>query len=218
MYLFELGNIKFPIAPSKLQIKISNKNKTLMLIDGREINMLKAPGLTELNFDVMLPINKYPFALYTEGFQMPDYYLKFLEDMKKSKKYYKFKVTRTSAKGDILFGNDMNVSLEDYTITEDANEGGDIVVGIKLKEFIEYGTGLLTKIEKVEGNVVKVSPTKEERPSKEPNKTHMVVEGDTLWSICKKELNDGSKYMDIAKLNGISNPTELYVGQVLKLG
>lgn len=33
MYLFYLGDTQFPVAPSKMQIKINNKNKTMTLIN-----------------------------------------------------------------------------------------------------------------------------------------------------------------------------------------
>lgn len=44
--------------------------------------------------------------------------------------------------------------------------------------------------------------------------THTVVWGDTLWDLGIKY---GVPYMDIARLNNISNPSLIYVGQVLKI-
>lgn len=48
-------------------------------------------------------------------------------------------------------------------------------------------------------------------------KTYVVKKGDNLWNICKKELGDGSKFGELAKKNGISNPSLIYPGQVIKL-
>lgn len=47
--------------------------------------------------------------------------------------------------------------------------------------------------------------------------THTVVKGDTLWGIAQKYLGDGNKYPQLAKINNISSPYYIYVGQVIKL-
>ena len=51
MYDVYLDKMLCPIAPDKLQLKISNKNKTLVLINEGEINILKKAGLTEISFE-----------------------------------------------------------------------------------------------------------------------------------------------------------------------
>ena len=47
--------------------------------------------------------------------------------------------------------------------------------------------------------------------------TYTVVKGDTLWDISEKHLGNGSKYKDLAAINGIDNPDLIYIGQVIKL-
>jgi hypothetical protein len=54
-YYFYLGNVLLPIPPSKLELKISNNNKTYNLINYSQINVLKNPGLSSLEFEVVLP-------------------------------------------------------------------------------------------------------------------------------------------------------------------
>ena len=44
-----------------------------------------------------------------------------------------------------------------------------------------------------------------------------VEKGDTLWSIASSFLGSGSKYQQLAKLNGMSNPNLLHIGQVVTL-
>lgn len=60
------GPVLFPITPSKLTVKINNQNKTVTLIDGGEVNQIKAPGLTDIKIDELIfPMcQKYPFATY----------------------------------------------------------------------------------------------------------------------------------------------------------
>ena len=50
-YYFYLDKMLLPIAPSKLQLKINNQNKTYIDNDG-EINILKKAKLTDVDFDV----------------------------------------------------------------------------------------------------------------------------------------------------------------------
>lgn len=49
-YDFYLDKCLLPIAPGKLQVSIKNENKTVKLINEGQVNLLKAPGLTEIEF------------------------------------------------------------------------------------------------------------------------------------------------------------------------
>jgi LysM repeat protein len=221
-YEFYIDGVQLPIAPSKMQTKISNQNKTITLINEGEVNILKKPGLTEINFEVMIPQVKYPFATYKNGFEPASYYLDKLEALKTEQKKFQFIVSRVSPGGQLLFDTNMKVSLEDYTITEDAKEGLDLMLSIKLKQYVDFGTKeviVKTNPLTIEVKTVSTVSVKAKREvSKETVKTYTVKPGDSLWAICKKSLGDGSKYPDIAKLNGISNPSLISAGQVLKLG
>lgn len=138
-----LGKTLFPIAPSKISMKINGKNTTYDLINDGEINILKLAGLTTVSFTVLLPAVKYPFATYADGFKAPSYYLDRLEELKQSKKAFQFIVTRKndSVSGRIKCHNtNMTVSLEDYTVNDDAGEGFDIKVQINLKQYKEFST------------------------------------------------------------------------------
>lgn len=140
MYDVYLDKMLCPIAPEKIQVKISNKNKTLVLINEGEINILKKAGLSEISFDLLLPNVNYPFAVYESGFKGADHFLGMLEEMKTSQKPFKFKVVRQFPNGKILFSTNLSVSLEDYKYSDDIKEGFDIKVSVKLKQFREYGT------------------------------------------------------------------------------
>lgn len=232
-YVFYLGEIQLPVAPSKLQLKINSNNKTATLINEGEINIIKTPGLTDISFEILLPNVKYPFANYLDGFKPSSYYLDVLEKLKTSTEPFQFILTRTKPNGDYLFDTNIKVTLEDYTITEDAEKYGlDVGVSIKLKQYRDYCTKVLSMKDKTSGttsasggigssasNAAKVATVEQNRSSnKIASKTRTVKSGETLWAICKKELGDGSKYKEIAKLNNISNPNLIKVGQVINLG
>lgn len=224
MYKFYFGKVELPITPGKLEIKVNNKNKTMTLLNDGEINILKTPGLTEISFDITIPQVKYPFV-NVKKLKSADYYLEMFEKIKTQKKYFRFIVARITQGGKNLFDTNMLVSLEDYTIKEDAGNGIDLVVPVKLKQYRPYKTKVVAipqnkpAVAQPAKKVVFIpaQPSRPE-PTKEVAKTYTVKKGDCLWNICKQYLGDGSKYPQIAKLNNISNPNLIYPGQVIKLG
>lgn len=217
-YSFYLDGVLLPIAPSKLQTKIKNQNKTINLINDGEVNILKSAGLTEITFEVLIPQVKYPFAVYPNGFKKADFFLNKFEKLKTSEEPFQFICSRVTPSGRLLFDTNMKVSLEDYKIDEDAKEGFDLKVTIKLKQYRDYGTktvNITIKQSKPKATVSKPRPTE----SAPKAKTYKVVRGDTLWAIAKKHLGNGSRYTEIHNLNRdkINNPNLIYPGQVLTL-
>lgn len=214
-YHVYLNGVELPVTPSKIQTKISGKNKTITLINDGEINLLKTPGLTEITFDMMIPQVQHPFA---SRLKAASYYLGRLEKLKVGKKPCQFIVSRISPAGKSLFRTNMKVALEDYTITEDAKEGIDLIISVKLKQYRNFGTKAVVVKPEGTSTATTVSSTTPRESTKESPKSYTVKSGDSLWKICQQHLGDGSKYSSIAALNGITNPNLIYPGQVIKLG
>ena len=216
-FYFEQGGeeIQLPVPPSNLSLKINNKNKTVDLLNLGEVNILKDAGLSEWSFTILLPGKVYPFAVYKYDYQEPEFFLGKFEEYKTSKKPVRFIISRLAPWGGTLFGNNMLVSFESYTVEENAGEEGDLYVSLELKQYKEY---LTQKVEltPIDENVV-TAIIEPERPAKDPPKTYIVQEGDSLWLIAKKQLNDGSKFTEIAKLNNLKSPNLLRPGQLLYL-
>lgn len=139
-YDFYLDKCLLPIAPQKLQIKINNANSTLTLINDGEINILKTPKLTDIEFECEIPQVKYPFATYKDGVKDASYFLDYFEKLKTQKKPFQFIVSRTMPNGKVLFSTNIKVSMEDYKIVEQAKNAFDLTVKIKLKQYREYAT------------------------------------------------------------------------------
>lgn len=220
-YYFYLGNVLLPIPPKKLELKISNKNKTYDLINNTEINVLKNPGLTSIEFEVILPNTKYPFAMYKNNFQNAKYYLGILEKLKVNKSAFQFIVVRKFPNGKDIFDTNMKVALEDYTITDTTEEGFDIKVKIKLKQYREYSTKTVkVTIKQYKPPVVTRTVTTNNTataPAKPSGQNYTVKRGDCLWNIAKRFYGNGSKYTTIFNANRdkIKNPNLIYPNQVL---
>lgn len=213
-YDFYLDGVLLPVPPSKLQIKGSNRNTTITLINDGEINLLKSEGLGTVEFEILLPQQNYGFAKYENGFVSADEFLEKIGKLKSDKKPFRFEVIRALPDGVPLFNTDILVSLEDYTITESAEESFDIKVNIELKQYKPYGTKKLELQTDSSGNIT--ASVINNRNAKTSARSYTVKQGDTLWSICKKQLGDGSRCYEIAGLNNITDPNLINVGQVIR--
>ena len=219
-YKMYLDGVLMPITPSKVKVKINNQNETLTLISGEEINILKAAGLTDVSFDLLLPQVPYPFT--NGGAQPADYYLSLFERLKTAKEPFQWILNREKPNGSRLFYTNLTVGMEDYQITDDAEEGFDITVTVSLKQYRHYGTKTVTiqpASTPATTPTATVEPPKRETSQAPKQSTYTVKSGDCLWNIAKKYLGDGSRYNEIYNLNKdkIKNPNLIYAGQVLTL-
>ena len=221
-YDFYLKKCLLPVAPSKLAVKINNANETVTLINEGEVNILKKAELTDIEFECMIPQVKYQFAVYKAGFKGADYFLDYFESLKTSRKPFQFIVCREHPNGRQLFDTNIKVSMEDYKITEDAKDGFDLIVKIKLKQWRDYGTKTINISFHMEKPKASVEPPRETTASPAPTtaQTYTVVKGDCLWNIAKKFYGNGSKYSVIYNANRSvigGNPNLIYPGQVLTI-
>lgn len=219
-YKMYLDGVLMPITPSKVKVKINNQNETLTLISGEEINILKAAGLTDVSFDLLLPQVPYPFT--NGGAQPADYYLSLFERLKTAKEPFQWILNREKPNGSRLFYTNLTVGMEDYQITDDAEEGFDITVAVSLKQYRAYGTKTVTvQPAKTSGGTATATVKAAPRPTTTAPKaaTYTVKSGDCLWNIAKKQLGNGADYTKIYNLNKdkIKNPNLIYPGQVLTL-
>jgi LysM repeat protein len=217
-----MGGVQMPVTPSKLKLKVKNQNKTINLINEGEVNILKSPGLTGVEFDLLIPQVKHPFANYPDGFKTADYYLNLFELLKTEKKPFQFICSRTTPSGSLLFDTNMTVSLEEYSVTEDAENGLDLNVAISLLQYKAYGTKLLKVSTSVMSTSTAVTATvnqPREATSAPKVSTYIVKSGDSLWNIAKLKLGDGSRWQEIYDLNKdkIVSPNLIYADQTLIL-
>lgn len=223
-YDFYLDKCLLPVTPEKLTISISNQNDTVNLINEGEINILKKAGLTDIEFECEIPQVKQPYAVYTNssGFRVATYFLDYFEKLKTSGNPFQFIVCRKKPNGKSLFNTNIKVSMEDYKLTEDAGNGFDIKVKIRLKQWRDYGTKQVKVTITAEKPKAAPEPVRETTAAPTPaaSQTYTVVKGDCLWNIAKKFYGNGSKYTVIYNANkGVigGNPNLIYPGQVLTI-
>ena len=134
---------------------------------------------------------------------------------------FQFIVSRVSPSGRLLYDTNMKVSLENYTVTEDATKGPDVTVSITLKQYIDYATKTVTvtKPATTESKPTIKEEKKRETSSKPTTKSYTVKKGDCLWNIAKKYYGNGAQYTKIYNANKgkIQNPNLIYPGQVLTI-
>lgn len=213
-YEVYIDDMLLPIPPQKIPIKYSGQNKTATLINGEEINMIRPPGLAEISIDVVIPQMDYPCAVWDGSVDNAEDFVSRLQGLKESGDIFEFIVLRDT------FDTNMDVTLEDYKVSDDAKEGLDLVVSITMKEARNYGTKLMNFSILQEQKVPKATAPEENRTEPPPQTgTYAVMKGDCLSKIAKKQLGDANRWREIYNLNQdkISNPNLIYAGQVLTL-
>lgn len=192
--------LTFPITPSELKINIGSKNKVITLINEGEINIIKSPSLTEVEFEARFPMRKYPYA--REFIKFETYWDKFKE-LKEKKKSFRFIVARTTPNGSNTWDTNLLMALEDIKIKESADEGDDVLISFKLKQFKEYGVKtikLKTDEESSTSTSTSTTNRNDDNKTKSPQ-TYTVKSGDCGWSIAKKFYGNGSKWNIIYEAN-----------------
>lgn len=223
MYYFYLGDMQLPVPPSSMTLTVNNKNETVNLINEGEVNILKTPGLSEISFEPLIPNIYYPFADYGENFLQSalsrytgsltsgiksQSYTDYFEQLKVSQKPVRFIVSRMKGMLDFLHSTNMLVTIEDYSIYEAHEEGYDIKVPLRLKQYRPYATKELTVTENENGE--KVATYQETRiAEKEIPQAYETPSQMTVWEACKRISGGSLDWRTVASNNKILNPNEV---------
>jgi LysM repeat protein len=208
-FYFDINSdvILFPITPGELIIKVGSNNKVVTLISEGDINILKSPTLTEVKFEARFPMRDYPYS--RPDFDFTSFHEK-LTELKEEKKSFRFIVARRTTGGSSTWDTNLLVALEDFKVTENADEGDDVLIEFNLKQFKEYGVKVVKN--KTTNTVSKKRPT-----SKDTSKstTYTVKSGDCLWNIAKAAYGDSTKWKTIYNANKsiIESTAEKYRGK-----
>lgn len=201
-YKMFLDSLMMPICPGKVTVKVNSQNKTMNLLNGEEINLLKVPGLSDVSFELLLPHRAYPFS---SPIVLPiSSYLSHLEQLKNRNTGFQWILVRTKPHGGMLHYTNMTVSLESYQIVDDASEGMDTTVQVELKQWRSYGTKTADVTRAEDGSLTASVTTDRPAPSAPTFSDYVTKAGDTLWNIAKQLTGDGENWQSIAQNSGLS--------------
>jgi LysM domain. len=206
--------IRFPVNPPEIEVETPGQGKTYRIVKLGEINSIQTPSLSEISFESFFPAQRYPFVVGTELLE-PSSYVEMIDEWRRSRKIVRLIVT------DGTVDINMLASIEDFTWREVAGAVGDIEYEMTLKQYRPYGPKLVQiKTQTQNDQTVAAAEKKETRPQTKPQpKVHVLKRGETLWALAQKYLGNGSRWPEIARLNGIkdSQVRSLPVGMQIKI-
>ena len=209
-YIFYIDKVLLPVAPSSVTVTHKNMNNVINLINDAEFNMLKQEGLQEISFKFMLPCQRYPFARYLGFYQRPSYYLNKLKNLKKRAKPFQLIIIRNYPNsGRAYFSTNLKVSIEDFSVEEDAGEGMDVYVDIKFKEFIDPRPKQYIK--NADGTM---SIQNQRWTDKVESRIKEMKYGDKIWQIIRNETGGLDQLQTVIEVNGISSLTGFVSGKL----
>jgi LysM repeat protein len=220
---------ELPVLPRELGASIRGDGAVHEVYGLGKINVIKDRGLAEYSIESIFPairLNedgkafRYPYmtaSIVMEPMKYVDYIMKWW----KSKRPIRFifvggNAYYDEAKGETISEINIPASIESFEWKEVAGSPGDIAYSLHLKEYRFYAARLIPQ-QNGGGTAVGSSPA---RPDERVQpKTYTMVAGDTLWSVAKRFLGDGTRWREIQQLNGIRDCDirRLPVGKVLKL-
>lgn len=214
-YEIYINDELMPVAPPNITTERPSRNETIDLVNGGEFNLIRKPGLGEINIELRLPSEEYLFA---HDFKNQEHYLQLFEKLKSDQdsRVFSIMILRTGVDSDLYNSYLEYATLEDYTIEESTEEGTDQIVNLTIKQFIPLKDQELKFQEQEDGTVtaeVKNSPRGMQNVPDEIE----ALENDSALLIAQKYFGDESKASEIAKLNGLDNPNDIKTGQVIKL-
>lgn len=138
-YSVYLGKCLLPVSPKKIDVRTDGGNRTVNLIDGNEVSILGSARLSDIELNFIVPQVRYPFAVYTGGFKGAKYFLDYFKGLNMAKSPFQFIVVRSMPDGKPLFSENIKVSMESLNVSEQAANGFDFDVKIKLKQYRKKG-------------------------------------------------------------------------------
>lgn len=207
---------QIPVLPEEIEIEGEGEGEEHNVAGLGWINAIDAPKLKEITFSGVFPAD-LSRAIQSPGFDSPADYIMRIEDWMNKKKPIRFIYISQGLKINIA------ASIEEFSYKEVGGAPGDFEYTLSLKEYVFYSAKKVTiaKTKAAAGGKKKQAAAKKpDRPDERAKpKTVKVKSGDSLWTIAKTYLGDGSRYKELMKLNNITEAQakKLKVGTVIKL-
>lgn len=176
-----------------------------------KIAIIKAPNLATYSIESFFPANNYHFINSSVVLE-PTIYVETIKRWMRTKR-----PIRLVYVGD-TFEVNQAVRIASFNYSHVGGIIGDINFKLELQEYKFYSAKEVKPIV-VNGEEAVVKGTEGRSDDRVKPSTYTLKAGDTLWKVAKLILNDGSRYREIQKLNGITDAQTktLQVGRVIKL-
>ncbi len=199
------NTFRFPIIPSSFEINGSATINTSNILSVGEIAVFGGLGLKTIELSSFFPNQEYSFCNYN-GFPKPYDCVNLIENWMREGYILRFIITETNINFECIIA-DFNYREQDYS--------RDVYFTLSLKEYrrIQISKVNTATDEKLSSSLdlplTKGFDTKQ--------KTHKVVEGDTLFKIAKKYYGNGDLWQKIYKANEdkIKDPSVIKNGWIL---
>lgn len=203
----------FPILPEEINVECKNRFQSYSILNIGEVKVAQGEELTRFSWKCILPGNYFnPMRELTNDYTIVEHTPQEIEEYFSYLRNSNIKCRLTVAETPI----NHTVYLESYHMIY-AGGYGDYQCDISFihaKELKIYREGAGGS--EAGGSQQQAAKAQPVRPS-DTNLSYTVAKNDCLWNIAQSKLGSGSRYGEIAALNGISDPSKIYIGQVLLL-
>ena len=116
--------------------------------------------------------------------------------LKEEKRPFRFIVARErpDLKTPRTWGTNIQVCLEEFELTESVDNGDDVLIEFKLKQYKPYGVKIAPWGLKPTATISRTTKTVK-------SSSYTVKRGDTLWALSKKFYGDATKWRKIYNAN-----------------
>ncbi len=222
VYITELDSgtrIALPLPPEAVKCKAEGKFITYNVINAGEVKLPNGEKLVKFSWSGRLPgaSMRHMRMVSASDWRSPKEIQGIISMWRRYGKRLRLLVTGTTINHDVY--------LESYTVDNSKLDTVEYSISfVVAKDILVYTTAELN----IENTTKKTTtPTTIERAasaeaaaSSSQSTTCTVKSGDTLWTIAKKYLGNGSRYMEIYEANKDiigSNPNLIYPGQVFTI-
>lgn len=222
VYITELDSgtrIALPLPPEAVKCKAEGKFITYNVINAGEVKLPNGEKLVKFSWSGRLPgaSMRHMRMVSASDWRSPKEIQGIISMWRRYGKKLRLLVTGTTINHDVY--------LESYTVDNSKLDTVEYSISfVVAKDILVYTTAELN----IENTTKKTTtPTTIERAasaeaaaSSSQSTTCTVKSGDTLWTIAKKYLGNGSRYMEIYEANKDiigSNPNLIYPGQVFTI-
>ena len=191
IYQFWLNNgkskIRLPVIPESIMVSSNITNDSVRVSDFGEITFIQKPGGETYQFSALLPGDWFPSCEY-RNIPNPRDIEKKIKKWVNDKDTCQFIVTGPAKLN-------VKVSIESVDFSEGSYGVNDLVMAIRLKEYVVPKPRTI-KIKRTAKKPVKKVSKPRPKP-KVVNKTYTVKRGDTLWAIAIRYYGSGLKWKKI---------------------